>query len=64
MEQLNQLQFKLQTRLAQLHSFVAEPAMDDFDSGKRCNAFEEIVFLEEILRTYGKSKKGKSNTCS
>lgn len=64
MEQLNQLQFKLQTRLAQLHKLVAEPVMDDFDSGKRCSAFEEIAFLEETLRTYGKPEEGKSNTCS
>ncbi|MFN5249807.1 MAG: hypothetical protein ACK5DE_02065 [Bacteroidota bacterium] len=64
MDQLNQLPLKLQTRLAQLHTIVAEPVMDDFDAGKRAEAFEEIAFLEEVLRTYGKSEEGKGNTSS
>ena len=64
MKQLGQLQLKLQTRLAQLHNLVAEPVMDDFDSGKRAAAFEEIAFLEETLRLYGKSEEGKGNTGS
>lgn len=64
MDQHNQLQLKLKTRLAQLHVFVAEPVMDDFDSGKRCIAFEEIAFLNEALINYGKPEEGKSNTCS
>lgn len=64
MDQLNQLPLKLQTRLAQLHNIVAEPVMDDFDAGKRAEAFEEIAFLEEVLRTYGKSEEGKGNTSS
>lgn len=64
MKQLSQLQLKLQTRLAQLHNLVAEPVMDDFDAGKRAEAFEEIAFLEEILRTYGQSEKGEGNTNS
>ena len=64
MAQLNQLQFKLQTRLAQLHNLVTGPVMDDFDSGKNSAALEEIEFLEEVLRTYGKSEEGKGNTSS
>lgn len=64
MAQLNQLQLKLQTRLAQLQGYVTEPVMDDFDSGKREAAFAEIAFLEETLRLYGKSEEGKGNTSS
>lgn len=64
MKQISPFQFKLQDRLAQLQKYVTEPVMDDFDAGKRSASFEEITFLEEILRTYGKSEEGKGNTCS
>jgi hypothetical protein len=64
MKQFSQLQIKLQTRLVQLQGYVTEPVMDDFDSGKHSAVFEEIAFLEETLRIYGKSQEGKGNTSS
>jgi hypothetical protein len=38
--------------------------MEDFDAGLRVCRYDECIFLEEVLKEYGESKEGQSNTCS
>jgi hypothetical protein len=60
----SQLKLKLTARLAHLYKLNDEPVMEDFDAGLRVCRYDECVFLEEVLKEYGESKEGQSNTCS
>jgi hypothetical protein len=60
----NTLQLKLTARLAHLETLTGEPVMDDFDCGIRSGRYEELTFLEKVLKEYGEPKERKGNSCS
>lgn len=55
--QVNDIVSQLRQRRALLIKTRGEPVMDDFDSGFRAAAWEEISFLDKILNQYGSTEE-------